>query len=217
MNIEQARFNMIEQQIRPWDVLDAHILETLQRVPREEFVPDDQRALAFVDTHIPLGHGQVMTQPKQEARLIQALAPTSKQRVLEVGTGSGYLTALLAHLCAEVDSVDLYPDFIKTARKKLTAHGFNNAHLFEGDAARGWDGDGPYDAVILTGSVPILPHAFVHNLKPNGCLVAVVGQDPIMEALKIETHDNGATTQESLFDISLPPLLNCETPSAFVF
>ena len=217
MNTEQARFNMIEQQIRPWEVLDPRVLELLPTVPREEFVPVEQRALAFIDTYIPLGHGQVMMQPKQEARLLQEIAVTPKDRVLEIGTGSGYMTALLASLASEVDTVEIYPDFLASAKKKLTDHGFNNINYFEGDAANGWEGDRPYDAIMLTGSVPILSEKYIQILNPGGRLVVIVGQDPIMEAKLIEKVSDGSTRQISLFDTSLPPLINAQTPSLFVF
>lgn len=217
MDTEQARFNMIEQQIRPWDVLDPRVLELLPTVPREDFVPADQRALAFIDTHISLDHGQVMMQPKQEARLLQEAAVTAKDRVLEIGTGSGYMTALLASLAHEVDTVDIFPDFLPVAEQKLVAHGLNNINYFEGDAADGWTGDISYDVIILTGSVPMLSEGFTEILNPNGRLVAIVGQDPIMEATLIVKRGDGSVRRTSLFDTSLPPLLNAKTPSAFVF
>jgi protein-L-isoaspartate(D-aspartate) O-methyltransferase len=217
MNIEQARFNMIEQQIRPWEVLDPKVLELLSTVPREDFVPEDQQALVFVDTHVRLNHAQVMMQPKQEARILQELAVNSKDYVLEIGTGSGYMTALLASLAQKVDSVDIFPDFLAAAQEKLTGHGLNNVHFFEGDAADGWDGDGPYDVIVLTGSVPILSDRFVRNLRPRGRLMAIVGQEPIMEARLIVKNDDGSIQQTSVFDTSLPPLLNAQTPPAFVF
>ena len=217
MNIEQARFNMIEQQIRPWDVLDPRVLELLSSVPREDFVPAKQRALAFVDTHIALPHEQVMMQPKQEARLLQEVAVTVKDRVLEIGTGSGYMTSLLASLAKEVDTVDLFPDFLEQAQKKLADHALYNVNYFEGDAANGWEGNGPYDVIVLTGSVPILSEDFTVNLNPNGRLVAIVGQDPAMEAILIVNREDGSLQRTSLFETSLPALLNAKTPSAFVF
>jgi len=217
MNVEQARFNMIEQQIRPWEVLDLRVLELLSRMPREEFVPADQNALAFVDTHISLGHGQVMMQPKQEARLLQEVDVTGKDRVLEIGTGSGYMTGLLASLALEVDSVDIFPDFLESARNKLRERGFNNINFAEGDASQGWEGNGPYDVIILTGSVPDMPQQFVDNLNPRGRLAAIVGTDPIMEAVLITRLDDGSTKKESLFDTSLPPLVNAARPPGFVF
>lgn len=217
MDIEQARHNMIEQQIRTWDVLDPRVLETLQQVPREHFVPDEARELAFVDMNIPLYHGQVMMSPKLEARLLQELALHSSDRVLEIGTGSGYMTALLANQAAEVDSVDLFPDFIEEAREKLAAHDINNVNFFEGDGARGWETDTQYDAIILTGSVPELPVAYPALLAPNGRLVAIVGEDPIMEAVRVERDGDTAPATRSLFDTSIPPLVGAEQSRRFVF
>lgn len=208
---------MIEQQIRPWDVLDPRVLQLLSTVPREDFVPENQRAMAFVDTHISLDHRQVMMQPKQEARLLQEAELTAEDRVLEIGTGSGYMTALLATLVKEVDTVDIFPDFLAAAQKKLAHHGISNVHLFEGEAANGWSGNGPYDVIILTGSVPILSEGFVQDLTPKGRLLAIVGQQPIMEARLIVKERDGSVQQTSLFDTSLPPLINAKTPSAFVF
>jgi protein-L-isoaspartate(D-aspartate) O-methyltransferase len=217
MNTEQARFNMIEQQIRPWEVLDPRVLNALQNVPREDFVPDQYRDLAFVDMNIRLDHDQVMMQPNLEARLLQELAPTTSDLVLEIGTGSGYMTALLASLAGRVESVDIFPDFIESAREKLAAHDFTNLVLRDGDAARGWSGEAPYDAIILTGSLPTLPSAFAENLAPGGRLIAVIGQDPIMEALLTIRRPDGMLSCESLFDTSIAPLLNAELPAAFSF
>ena len=217
MKTEQARFNMIEQQIRPWEVLDPRVLELLPTVPREDFVPTDQRALAFMDTHISLAHGQVMMQPKQEARLLQEIAIEPEDRVLEIGTGSGYMTALLASLAQEVDTVDIFPDFLVSAQKKLTDHALTNIDFFEGDAANGWQGSGPYDAIMLTGSVAILSEQFLQNLNSRGRLVAIVGREPIMEARLIEKDREGRTQQTSLFDTSLPTLINAQAPPTFVF
>lgn len=208
---------MIEQQIRTWEVLDPRVLELLQVVPREDFVPENLTALAFIDTNIPLAHGQVMMQPKQEARILQSVTIGAKDRVLEIGTGSGYMTALLASQALEVDTVEIFPDFIASARKKLHGQGLNNINYFEGDAASGWDGDGPYDVIVLTGSVPILSDRFQQNLCRRGRLVAIVGEDPIMEARLIVKNDDESIQQTSLFDTSLPPLLNAPEPPAFVF
>lgn len=217
MNTEQARFNMIEQQIRPWDVLDPRVLELLPTIPREDFVPLDQRSLAFVDANIALNHGQVMMQPKQEARLLQEATVQAKDRVLEIGTGSAYMTALLGSFAAEVDTVDIFPDFLAAAQKKLADHALFNIHFFEGDAANGWDGNGPYDVIVLTGSVPILAKEFIDNLTTRGRLVAIVGQDPAMEAILIVKGTDGSIQKTSLFETSLPPLLNAKTPPSFVF
>ncbi len=217
MDVERARFNMIEQQIRTWDVLDPKVLNLLNEFPREDFVPESHRALAFVDINIPLAHGQTMMQPKMEARLLQELALTGKDKVLEIGTGSGYLTGLLAHLAASVDTVDIFPDFIEQARQKLAAHGLNNISYFEGDAARGWEGSGPYDAIIITGSVPILPETYKSNLTRNGRLIAVVGEAPVMEAVLVQRLEENSWQQVALFETNLPPLVHAESPQKFVF
>ncbi len=217
MDVEQARFNMIEQQIRPWDVLDPQVLNLLREFPREAFVPDQYKALAFVDMNIPLDHGQKMMQPKMEARLLQELSLTDRDKVLEIGTGSGYLTGLLANLARSVDTVDIFTDFIATARGKLTAHDLNNIDYFEGDAAQGWDGNGPYDAIIITGSMPTLPESYKLNLSMNGRLIAVIGQAPVMAAVLLQRLEENSWQEVSLFETSLPPLINAEPPSKFVF
>src|SRR3990172_8928474 len=165
MNMEQARFNMIEQQIRTWDVLDPAILSLLGRVRREDFVPLAYRKLAFADINIPLGHGQVMMQPKLEARLVQALEIKPDDLILEVGTGSGFLTALLASLGKQVYSVDIFAEFAAAARQRLSAHGLSNFTLEPGDAARGWDRHGPYDVIAVTGSLPVYSGEFQSSLK----------------------------------------------------
>jgi len=217
MDFEQARFNMIEQQIRPWEVLDSRVLDLLNHVHREDFVPPQYRELAFVDMNIPLGEGEVMMQPKIEARLLQELSPQSTDIVLEIGTGSGYLTALLATMGKYVYTVEIRPQFHESVGERLAAKGFENVTLELGDGARSWDKHKPYDAIILTGSVPIMPNSFRESLAPGGRLVAIVGQPPIMEALVTRrVHETGWQTT-SLFDTSLPPLINAETPPAFVF
>ncbi|MDR9437664.1 MAG: protein-L-isoaspartate O-methyltransferase, partial [Thiohalophilus sp.] len=157
MNFEQARLNMIEQQIRPWEVLDQQVLDLLIEVPREDFVPPEFRKLAFTDMNIPLGHDEVMMSPKFEARMLQGLTVRPDDTILEVGTGSGYVTALLARLGKHVYSVDLHGDFVEAAQAKLNAHNIHNVTLDVGDAAHGWDKHAPYDVICITGSLPILP------------------------------------------------------------
>ena len=217
MNIEQARFNMIEQQIRTWAVLDPTVLDLLSTLPREAFVPENQRTLAFVDTNVALAHGQVMMQPKQEARLLQEVHVSPKDKVLEIGTGSGYMTGLLASLAGEVDTVDIFPDFLETAQGKLARQGIGNVNFSAGDAANGWDGRGTYDVIVLTGSVPDLPGNFIKILNPRGRLAAIVGRDPIMEACLVQKTRDGSTKTISLFDTTLPPLINAIPPPEFVF
>jgi len=219
MDTEKARFNMIQQQIRPWEVLDPRVLSGLGDVPREYYVPGPYRELAFADMHIPIGHGEVMMQPKQEARLLQALTLRPEDRVLEIGTGSGYVTALLAHLGGYVDSVDIHGEFTASARDKLAAQGYANVSFHEGDAAAGWDSDFPYDAILLTGSVATLPAQYENLLTDGGRLAAIVGTEPVMEAILVE-HLPGAGSPYrtvSLFDTSLPPLIHGQAGPAFVF
>jgi protein-L-isoaspartate(D-aspartate) O-methyltransferase len=217
MDLERARFNMVEQQIRTWEVLDQRVLDLLLRVRREEFVPEQYRTLAFADMEIPLGHGEKMLQPKLEARMLQELAIRDTDQILEVGTGSGYMTALLASLGRHVYSVEIRPEFTPAAAAKLAAHGIRNATLESGDAARGWDKHAPYDVMVLTGSVPVLPQAFQKSLKPGGRLLAVVGEPPVMEARLITCRSAGAYNSIELFETCIPPLKNALQPERFVF
>ena len=217
MDFERARFNMIEQQIRTWEVLDQRVLDLLFKLRREDFVPPAYRELAFVDMEIPLGHGEKMLQPKLEARMVQELAPAETDRILEVGTGSGYMTALLAALSAHVCSVDIVAAFTRSAAERLAAHGIRNVTLDTGDAALGWDQHGPYDAIVLTGSVPILPESFKTSLKPGGRLFAVVGEPPVMEAQLITSEDARAYNSVGLFETCIAPLRNAPRPERFVF
>jgi len=217
MDFEQARFNMVEQQIRPWEVLDPRVLELVGRVRREEFVPPQYRALAFVDMEIPLGHGESMLAPKMEARMLQELALRPGDRVLEVGTGSGYVTALLSSLAGHVHSIDIVPEFTRSAGEKLEAHGIRNVTLETGDAARGWDRHAPYDAIVVTGSLPLLPDAFPASLLPGGRLIAVIGEPPVMEARLITCAGAGAFRTTGLFETCIAPLKNAPQPGKFVF
>ncbi|MEO5573500.1 MAG: protein-L-isoaspartate O-methyltransferase [Gammaproteobacteria bacterium] len=216
MNIEQARFNMIEQQIRTWDVLDQGVLDLLARVPREDFVPLPYRKLAFADTPIALNHGQVMMPPKLEARLIQALSIKPSDVILEIGTGSGYLTALLASLAEHVYSVDIFDEFRVSTQRKLAAHGITNVTLETGDAALGWDRHGPYDAIALTGSLPIFSDHFQQQLNIGGRLFMITGTAPAMEARLITRRGEARWECESLFETNLPPLINAPQPPRFV-
>ena len=217
MDIEQARYNMVEQQIRPWDVLDQQVLDLLFKVRREDFVPEQHRALAFVDMEIPIGHGHAMWTPKLEARVLQELAIRSTDRVLEVGTGSGYLTALLATEAAEVVSVDIVPEFTAAATGKLRAHGFSNVVLHTGDAARDWNDEAGFDVIVLTGSTPLLPDALRRRLRVGGRLFAIVGEPPVMQAKLVTCTAPGAFRSVSLFETCVAPLLNAPQPAAFVF
>ena len=217
MNFEQARFNMVEQQIRPWEVLDQDVLDLLYVVPREEFVPEACRTLAFSDMEIPIGEGETMWPPKIEARALQELAVRKADRVLEVGTGSGYLTALLAHRAGHVFSVEIKPALAAFGRRNLERHGVDNVTLEQGDAARGWAAHAPYDVIVLTGSTPVLPKVFLEQLAPGGRLFAVVGDVPIMKAKLITCVTPGAYRGVDAFETVLAPLVNAEQPPRFRF
>ena len=217
MNLEQARFNMVEQQIRTWEVLDQAVLDLLYAVPREEFVPAAFRKLAFADLEIPIGEGEAMMAPRIEARIVQALALGKTDRVLEVGTGSGYLTALLARCAAHVFSLEIRPGLAAFGRDNLARHGADNVTLEVGDGARGDPKRAPYDAIVLTGSTPVLPAALREQLAPGGRLFAVVGEPPMMVAQLISCAAPGAYSSVSLFDTVLAPLVNAERPPRFSF
>jgi len=217
MNFDQARSNMVEQQIRTWEVLDQAVLDLLYAVPREDFVPGAYRTLAFADMEIPIGEGEKMMAPKIEARIVQELAPHKTERVLEVGTGSGYLTALLAHRAAHVHSVELRPALAAFGRDNLARHGADNVTLETGDAARGWPTRAPYDLIVLTGSTPVLPKALLDQLAPGGRLFAVVGELPVMVARLVSCSAPGAFRSVELFDTVLAPLVNAEQPPRFKF
>jgi protein-L-isoaspartate(D-aspartate) O-methyltransferase len=207
MDFEQARFNMIEQQIRPWDVLDQRVLDLVSMIPREKFVPFAYHNLAFADIQIPLGHDQVMMEPKLEARLLQSLQLKPNNSVLEIGTGSGYLTALLAESTQHVDSVDIFSDFIAEAGIKLKNLNIQNVSLNVGDAIQGWNQDKRYDVIVLTGSLPVLPAHFQEQLKLGGRLFAIVGEEPIMEAQLITRFTEQQWDLEILFETAFPPLI----------
>lgn len=217
MDIEHARHNMIEQQIRPWEVLDQRVLDLLTKVKREDFVPAIYQSLAFVDMDIPLSHGETMWPPKLEARALQSLSIESTDRVLEVGTGSGYLTALLANLAAEVISVEIEPELLAEAEKRLAAHGLANVQLELGDAAQGWQRSAPFDVIVLTGSTPVLPEALQQQLKIGGRLFAIVGEAPVMQAHLITRVGEAAWRDDVLFETEVKALRNAMQPERFVF
>ena len=215
-NMEQARFNMIEQQIRPCEVLEGRILELLKHVRREHFVPAGKRELAFADMEIPLGYGAKMWQPKLEARAVQALKLQPSDQVLEIGTGSGYLTALLCSLAGHVTSVEIVKELSAAAGRNLAAARIDNVTLEIGDAANDW-GTGLYDAIVLTGSVPLQPAALMKNLKVGGRLFAVIGDAPAMKATLLTRTAEDGFHSTTLFEISVAPLLNAPQPDRFVF
>ena len=214
---EKARFNMIEQQIRTWEVLDANVLQLFNRIPREDFVPLQYRGLAFADIEIPLGHGQTMLSPKIEGRMLQALEIKKTDKVLEIGTGSGYLTALLATLAAQVFSVEIIPELSQQARIRLAQHDIHNVTLETGDAVQGWPAHAPYDVIVYTGSMPLLPQAVTQQLAIGGRLFAVIGEPPIMEAIMIQRISQDNFRQQALFETCLPILTNAPRPTHFEF
>lgn len=217
MNLEQARFNMIEQQIRPWDVLDDRVLGVFSATPREDFVPERYRALAFSDISVPLAHEQHMMPPKLEGKLLQSLVIEPTDRVLEIGTGSAYLCACLARLGASVHSVDIVEDFTREAHEKLARHNIDNVTLETADAAAGLATDARFDAVAVTGSLPVLHQGFHTLLNPGGRLFVVVGKPPVMQALLITRIGAHEWRQESLFETSVPALINAQQPERFRF
>jgi len=217
MNLEQMRANMVEQQIRPWEVLDQDVLDLLYVVPREDFVPEKHRTLAFSDMEIPIGEGERMWQPKMEARVLQELNVRKTDRVLEVGTGSGYLTALLSHRAAQVVSVEINPALAAFGRGNLERHGADNITLEIGDAARGWTAHAPYDVIVLTGSTPLLPASAIEQLAPGGRLFAVVGEAPAMSARLVVSSGPNAWHSSDLFETVIAPLVNAEHAPRFRF
>jgi protein-L-isoaspartate(D-aspartate) O-methyltransferase len=217
MNIEQARFNMIEQQIRTWDVLDPDVLRLLSEVKRERFVAAGHRELAFADLEIPLGEGQSMWQPKVEARVLQELDVQPGDAVYEVGTGSGYFAALLGRSARQVTTAEIRPAFAARARQALEAEGLRNVTVLEGDSARMPLGEASYDVIVLTGSVPVLPQGFLDRLNPGGRLFAVVGDLPVMKAMRVRQGARGEFDRAELFETVLAPLDNAQQPARFRF
>ena len=221
MNIEKARFNMIEQQIRPWQVLDPTVLSLLSLVKREDFVPAAYKDLAFADLEIPIGasgnNGQNMLAPKIEARMLQELGVRNTDTVLEIGTGSGYMAALLAAKAEYVYSVEIDPGLAETARSNLQRAGVANVRVETGDGAQGWPARAPYDAIMISASTPVLPDAILRQLKIGGRLVAVVGEVPAMQVqLVIRTEENAFNTI-NIFETVIAPLTNATQGDRFVF
>ena len=215
-NVEQVRFNMIEQQIRPCDVLEGRILELLKQVRREHFVPADKKELAFVDMAVPLGFGAYMWEPKLEARTVQELRLKRSDKVLEIGTGSGYLTALLSALAGHVTSVEIVPELSAAAKQNLAAYQRNNITLGIGDAAHGWP-SATYDVIVLTGSTPVLPPVFQNSLNIGGRLFAIVGDAPLMEVQLITRIAPDTFETVNIMETCVAPLQNAEQPKRFVF
>ncbi|MBY0579981.1 MAG: protein-L-isoaspartate O-methyltransferase [Burkholderiales bacterium] len=217
MDFEQARYNMVEQQIRPWDVLDKTVLNLLLEERREEYVPAAYRELALADMEIPLGFGESMLSPKLEAKLLQEAGLRKSDRVLEIGSGSGYMTALLAKGGQHVYSVEIVPELSAMAEKNLKEHHVRNVTLEIGDGAKGWDAHGPYDVIVLTGSVPVLPEEFLKSLHLGGRLFAVVGDKPLMKATLVTRIGKESWRTQDLFETCIPALRNALTPPKFEF
>lgn len=217
MDLELAKFNMVEQQIRPWMVLDPHILETMSAVPRENFVPQEYRHLAFADMNIPIGDDQVMLQPKVEARLLQALTPEKDDVALEIGTGTGHVAALLAHCVFDVHSIECRAQFVDLARRNLAGNDVVNVEVIHGDAGQGWDSDIDYNCIFISGSVIELPQSYRELLCIGGRLVAVIGEGSIMDAVLITRTEHADWETEYLFETHLPALDNIDQPDRFVF
>ncbi|MBB1075952.1 protein-L-isoaspartate O-methyltransferase [Rhodoferax sp. 4810] len=216
-DLEQARFNMIEQQIRPWDVVDAAVLHLLTVVKREDFVPSPFKAMAFVDMALPLPGQQVMLAPRLQARLLQDAAIRPTDKVLEIGTGSGFTTALLASQAQRVISLEINPELADLARANLQRANIHNAEVRCADGAQGAAAEGPFDVILLGGSVAEVPHALLAQLKVGGRLVAIVGDEPIMHALVVtRTSDTNFKTDEK-WDDNAPRLANFPQPSSFKF
>ena len=217
MNIEQARFNMIEQQIRPWDVVDAEVLHLLSVIKREDFILLAHKALAFVDMEIPLGHGQCMLAPRVEARMLQDAAVHKHEKVLEIGAGSGFMTALLAHRAQRVISLEIIPELAQMARSNLQKAGIHNAEVREFDGAVGACAEGPFDVIMLSGSVAEVPQSLLAQLKVGGRLVTIVGDEPVMRATIVTRTGEAEFKTSQPWDTVAPRLVNFPAPSTFKF
>ena len=214
---EQARFNMVEQQIRPWQVLDSQVLAVLSKVQRELFVPQAYQALAYTDTDIPLGHGQSMAPPRVAARLMHDLHLTGTEKVLEIGTGSGYLAALLAGRAQRVVSLEINPELASNARNNLQRAGITNVDVRVADGSQGAAGDAPFDAIVLGGSVSEVPQSLLQQLKVGGHLIAIVGHDHVMAATLFTRTADAAWDTKALWDHTAPRLQGFAEPSRFKF
>lgn len=216
MNTDFARQQMVNQQVRAWDVLDEHVLTCLKDVPREHFVPNGFEALAFADTEIPIGHGHLMMTPTVEGRVLQALGLVGGENVLEIGTGSGFLTACLANLSKHVSSIDIFEDFLSAAKEKLESRNVDNVELLSMDATQELPG-GTFDAIVVTGSMQSLDQRLLVALSPGGRLFVVLGDAPAMTATRVTRADQDDWQRESLFETELAPLVNGALPKQFSF
>lgn len=215
-DVQFARRQMIEQQVRAWEVLDLRVLEALQQVPREEFAPVAYRDIAFADTQVPLGHGQVMLAPKVEGRILQALDIQPDEDALEIGTGSGFLAACIGRLAHTVRTIDLFPDFVATAKETFARVGVHNVTAAAADAMQFAERDA-YDVIAVTGSLPVYDPRFERALKVGGRLFVTVGTGPILEARRVTRTGTGQWLQESLFETGMPALIHAPEPPKFVF
>lgn len=216
-DIERARFNMVEQQIRPWDVLDKRVLDTLFSIPREHFVPAEQRKFAFSDTPLPIGHGESMLPPVVEGRILQSVAIKPHERILEIGTGTGFLTACLAYLGHSVHSVDIHPDFTAAAAERLKDYGIERIVLETGNALNGWAGNERFDVIVITGALQAIPQSYRQQLNIGGRLFAIVGTDPIMSGMLVTRTADDQFVTEELFETRTRYLHGAEPKPHFSF
>jgi protein-L-isoaspartate(D-aspartate) O-methyltransferase len=217
MNFELARFNMVEQQIRPWDVLDSNVLDALMAVRREEFVPPAYRALAFGEVEIPIGCGQIMLRPIVEGRVMQELGVKKTDQVLEIGAGSGYFAALLAARAEWVRTIEIEPELVKLAHENLERAGVQNVIVEEGDGAQGWSKNAPYDLIVLSAGVPMLPQPLLDQIKVGGRLFAFVGEAPIMKARLVTCVAPGQFRTVDVLETVVPMLKNAVAHESFTF
>ncbi len=217
MNIEQARFNMIEQQIRPWNVLDTDILDLLHVVKREQFVPAAYQNLAFADAEIPLPGGEAMLNPKLEARVLQEIGLKKHENVLEIGAGSGYMAALMAHRAAKVTTVEVNPEIKELAEKNLAKAGIGNVSVEFGNGAAGWDKGAPYDVIVISGALEVLPEAFLKQVKVGGRIAAIVGQPPAMEFNIVTRTGENSWSTVKMFETNVKYLAGAPAVSHFQF
>ena len=217
MNIEQARFNMIEQQVKPWKVFSQKVLGAMSALPREQFISKEQIGLAYADVQLPIGHQQNMLAPREIARLIQALELKGDEKVLDLGTGTGYSAALLAKLSRKVYSVDIVEDFVKSASKTLKKLAIDNVTVEEGDASEGWMSHAPYDAILMSSALPKLTDNLKKNLSKNGRVVSILEHKGILMATFSQLDENDQWQHEYLFPIETPKMINSEKTNKFVF